>query len=69
MRLRQDRERTLSRTAAANRGLPGSLDGIDLEAVCNGVSEWLTEAAGEDMALVADALGLEVSASPGAMPR
>jgi site-specific DNA recombinase len=59
MRLRKDRERVLTRRATASQKVTGSLEGLNLEAVCEGVRE----AAGDDMALVADALDLQVSAS------
>jgi len=63
MRVRQERERNTTRRVTARQKVAGSLDGLDLEAVCHGVREWLREAAGEDVKMVADALDLQVSAS------
>lgn len=64
MRLRRDRERALSQKPGNQKGVASSLEGIDLEAVCAGVDNWLQEAAGEDIALIAAALDITVVAGP-----
>ncbi len=63
MRLRQERERTLTRRATSGQKVRAPLQELDLQALCDGVRDWLKQAAGEDMKLVADALDLQVSAS------
>lgn len=60
-RNRSERDRIAKRPVPARPNLPPQ---YDLEAVCEAASSWLREAAGDDVTLIADALALEVRASP-----
>lgn len=64
VRLRNDRERVLTKKRSSSRQLTGSLEHIDLEAMCRSVGEWIDDAEDDDMTLVANALDLTVTVSP-----
>ena len=60
-RNRDERSRVAKRPLPVGPALPPQ---YDLEAVCEAANSWLRRAAGNDITLIADALALEVRASP-----